>query len=55
MESLTHHDATDAVYEAIKMLQTAPEPATEEEKLELLDLSQEVFIHSICQPTHVST
>jgi len=48
MGNLTHHDATDAVFEAIKMVQTAPEPATEEEKL--LDLSPEVHIHSICHP-----
>ena len=47
MENLTHHDATDAVYEAIRMLQTAPEPATEEEKLELLDLSPEVSTASV--------
>lgn len=40
MQSLTHCDAADAVYEAIELLQTAPEPET---KGELFDLSLRVW------------
>ena len=40
MKCLDHHKATDAVYEAVKMLQTAP-PKPDVEA-ECLDLSPEV-------------
>ena len=46
MKNLAHHEATDAVYEAIKMLLTAPEPAVEQERLEFQDLSPPVKIHN---------
>ena len=42
MQDLDHHRATDAVYEAVRMLHMAPEP---EERLEYLDLSPEVSLH----------
>ena len=50
MEGLSHHEATDGVYEAITKVLTAPEPATEEEKLEFLDLSTTVHIRTLHIP-----
>lgn len=47
MKRLDHHQATDAVYEAVKMLQTAPtpppKPDDEAERIQYLDLSSEVM------------
>ena len=43
MKCLDHHKATDAVYEAVEMLQTAPpKPDVEAECIQCLDLSPEV-------------
>ena len=44
MKNLTHHQATDAVYEALKVLQNAPEPDVGADRIEFLDLSPEVRI-----------
>ena len=42
MKDLEHHQATNAVYDAVKMLQTAPEPDVETDRMEFMDLSPEV-------------
>ena len=44
MRDIDHHKATDAVYEAVKVLHTASEPDTEAERIEFLDLSSEVCV-----------
>ena len=42
MGELTHHRATDAVYEALMTIQRAPEPVADAERIEFLELSAEV-------------
>ena len=42
MGELTHHRATDAVYEALATIQRAPEPVADAERIEFLELSAEV-------------
>ena len=56
MKYLDHHQATDAVYEAVKMLQTAPpKPDDETERIQYLDLSPEVSKYVIPTYEHVCT
>ena len=55
MKYLDHHQATDAVYEAIKMLQTAPKPDVEAAQIQYLDLSPEVCQYVILGYEHVCT
>ena len=42
MKEMDHHQARDAVYEALKVLQTTPEPDANAERIEFIDLSAEV-------------
>ena len=42
MKEIDHHQARDAVYEALKVLQTTPEPDVNAERIEFIDLSAEV-------------
>lgn len=53
MKNLDHHQATDAVYEAVKMLQTAP-PKPDDEA-ECLDLSPKVCKCVVLGYEHVCT
>ena len=49
MRGLDHHKATDAVYEAVKMLQTAPpKPDVEAKSIQCLDLTPEVLSSFVC-------
>ena len=56
MKNLDHHQATDAVYEAVKVLQTAPpKPDDETERIQYLDISPEVSKYVMLGYEHVCT
>ena len=48
MADIDHHQAKDAVYEAVQVLHTAPEPHQNTELIEHVDISAEVHIQYMC-------
>ena len=54
MKDIGHHEARDAVYEAVSALHTAPEPDTDGDHMEYYNISAEVmcvqmYIHKKCR------
>ena len=43
MRELEHHQAKDAVYEAVEKLHTSPEPDPEAERIEFISITPEVY------------